>query len=85
MINKYFGVLYRNGPAGSANTSYMWTFGHIFTSEELRELRAKLVKRYENLSIEQVDTIATEVDRHNKHKGSQKTLLEKIRGIVGQN
>ena len=85
MQNKYFAILYRNGPAGSSNTSYMWTFGHIFTSEELRELRAKLVKRYENLSIEQVDTIATEVDRHNKHKGPQKNLIKKINGIVDEN
>jgi hypothetical protein len=82
MEYKFFGGLYRNGTETASNTQYMWCVDWVPTSNQKRAARLTFVKRYNGLSIQQIDTICNEVDRY---QGPQKNLIRKINKILNTN
>jgi hypothetical protein len=79
MEDQHWAVLFRKGPELAPNTKYMWNMDGSVSADTLRSLGLEFVKRYDNLSIEQIYTIAEEVG---SHKGPQNTLIQKIKEIL---
>jgi len=73
MENDYFGLLY----CGS-DKKYFFPINHVPTADVEDALKINFIERYDNLSVEEVNKISKIVK---DHRGSQKTLIEKIEGI----
>lgn len=78
MGGTYLGLLYREGSEETSDTIYHLRMKEISIDEESQSGWV-FVRRYDHLTTEQLNALLKEVS---KHKGSQKTLLDKINKIV---
>lgn len=81
METDYFGLLYRERSTFGGSIRYLFHLNHVLTADEEDALKINFIERYDNLSVEQVNKITKTV---RAHQDSQKTLIEKIEGILNK-
>ncbi|MBI3623266.1 hypothetical protein HY212_04280 [Candidatus Pacearchaeota archaeon] len=79
MAETYFGSLYREESEQNSKTKYHFRVNQVVSGADQEKWSWSFVQRYNDLTAQQVNDITREVF---KHRGVQKTLLDKIDSIV---